>query len=126
MSFLSVCKVHYERVKLGEIRIGGGTLRTTQVRHREPCQLCPRKRKPLSSAQRAMMVRMLSSWRWPYDGRKAHGWRQTLWSLKRKGLVDLLTETEERTSGWVLTNTGQKVALELDSESTSRLRHLNL
>ena len=71
----------------------------------------------LSRTQRAMVVRMLGSWWYPSDGRQAHGWRQTLWSLKKRGLVDLVPETEDRTSGWVLTDTGRELALELQKEN---------
>ena len=45
MSFLSVCKVHYELVTLGYVRLGPWTLQAAQVRLRGPCQLCPAKAK---------------------------------------------------------------------------------
>lgn len=67
----------------------------------------------LSVRQKQMLVRMLGQWWWPHDGRKAHGWNQTLWSLKRKGLVDYLQETEDRTAGWALTERGEELAHQL-------------
>ena len=63
--------------------------------------------RPLSIKQRAALVRMLDTyWEPPRgDGRIQHGFRQTLWSLQKRGLVEI------QKYGWLPTDSGRKEAL---------------
>ena len=79
----------------------------------------------LSLTQRAMLIRMLGHWTWPTDGRKAHGWGQTLYSLEKKDLVEWRKETEDYSAGWTLTEQGQTLARTLrdnDPEAFKKCR----
>jgi len=78
----------------------------------------------LSITQKAMLVRMLGFWSWPKDGRLAHGWGQTLASLRKKGFVKWLAQGEEievngkeyTGPGWILTEEGEAEARGLHTQ----------
>ena len=69
--------------------------------------------RPLSLKQKAALVRMLDPhWIPPRgNGRVVHGFRQTLYSLKDRDLVDLVRY------GFLLTECGRKLALELKKKN---------